>query len=173
MDLSTSTGAPVHRSRSSSHRLLRGLLLLSIALALFAGALALGITIAGGVACSSYPACLFQQTGWTVQAHVLVAALLGLSVLATFIASLVQVRSRPRLVVRSFFSLLLVVVMGGIGTGLSTGTLPDLFLVVQVGLLAVLVWTLAVSFLGAREERGPEAGPSTPPSTAPGATPEG
>lgn len=172
MDTLTSSGATAKDPPSSLLCLLRGLLLLSIVLALVAAALALGITIAGGVACSSYPSCLFQQTGWTVQAHFLAAALLGLTILATFVASLAQVRSRPRLVLRSFFALLLVAVMGGIGAGLSTGTLPDLFLVVQVGLLAVLIWSLVVSFLGALERR-PEPLPHASPSTSPPATPQG
>lgn len=146
----------------------RGLILLSVLLALLAGALALGLTLLGGTPCPSYPSCILNPTGSVLTAHILVSGVLGLTVLVTLPASLPLRRRSSRVLPLELATLALLVVMAGIGQGLSSGALPSSFLYVQTGFLALLLVLLGLTWRGLRSGPAPAApsvaatAPSTP-----------
>ncbi len=131
--------------------------LVSFLLALVAAVLALGVTAAGGFDCRAYPGCLLQPPGWETQAHVTAGALLGVAILVLFALGLLLRHDRPRALPYSAASLLLVILMGGIGAGLSTGALPDAFLVVQSVLVLVLLFLLYRTYRALDPRRSPIA----------------
>ncbi|MDE1879956.1 MAG: hypothetical protein KGI89_05370 [Euryarchaeota archaeon] len=131
--------------------------LCSIALAVVASLLALGVTAAGGFDCRAYPSCLFEQPSWSVQAHVLVGALLGVVLLVLAVLGFLLRRTHPGSFPATFASFLLSIVMGGIGAGLSTGALPDAFLLVQSALVVLLLALLLFAHRKLRRANAPAA----------------
>lgn len=133
----------------------RVLLVLSAILALVAGGLALGLTLLGGEPCPSYPSCVLQPSGSVLAAHATVSAVLGVTVLLTFGLAVLLRKSDPGVLWLSLVTLGLLVVMAGIGMGLATGALPDVFLYVQTVFLAVLLALLYLTWKALRAGGAP------------------
>jgi hypothetical protein len=129
----------------------RALDLGALGLALVTASIAFLLPSSGVGKCASYPACLAAPPSAALAAHTLLGALLGLAIVGLLVCCVGLRRQFPAALPRALLSLVVVAVMGSIGSGLFTGALPTIFVLVQVGLLAVLLLLLLVTWTALEE----------------------